>query len=255
MRSTARVYGIAAVGLGAVALAFRDMPLYLQRVPTDLPGRSTLAMLWALALLLTGALAIFGRWRTWSCLALACSYALYAFWFSFPQSRAAAFSAGGWLAFFEVAAMASGGVILWSSPRADKAALARAARVLVGFCAVNFSICHFVYDDITAGMVPQWLPAHHAWAYFTGLGHGLAGVALISGIRSKLAAMLEAVMCWTFVALVHVPAVATTPGDHGQWAMLTIAFAIGAGVWAARLAPERRKKLVTPTGIEPVFQP
>jgi uncharacterized membrane protein YphA (DoxX/SURF4 family) len=99
-------------------------------------------------------------------------------------------------------------------------------------CALEFALCHFVYVDVTASMVPGWLPARAGWAYATGVAHAAAGVALITGLRVRLAATLEAAMCAAFVLLVHLPRVAAAPADHGEWTSLVTAFAIAAAALA-----------------------
>jgi uncharacterized membrane protein YphA (DoxX/SURF4 family) len=69
------------------------------------------------------------------------------------------------------------------------------------------------------------------WVYLTGTGHIAAGLAILFGVLSRLAAVLEAAQITAFVILAHVPAVYDAPGDRVQWAMLVYAAAIAAAVW------------------------
>ncbi|WP_457311411.1 DoxX family membrane protein [Sphingomonas sp. UYAg733] len=68
-------------------------------------------------------------------------------------------------------------------------------RYLFGVCPLIFGLSHFTYADFTAAMVPGWLPGPLVRAYATGIGHVAAGVGILSGIRSRLAATVLAAMC------------------------------------------------------------
>jgi uncharacterized membrane protein YphA (DoxX/SURF4 family) len=86
-------------------------------------------------------------------------------------------------------------------------------------------------------MVPAWLPGHLGFAYFTGLGHAAAGLAIIVGTLPRLAAILEATMMSLFGLLVWVPsffahprpAWATQP-EH-QWSELVVNVVLAASAW------------------------
>jgi uncharacterized membrane protein len=109
-----------------------------------------------------------------------------------------------------------------------------AARILFGAACLVFGVSHFLYADFTAQMVPAFLPFHLPLAYITGAGHFAAGLALISGVLSRLAAVCEAAMMSLFVVLVHIPmVVAPIPADMTQlfWTMLCVACALSGAAW------------------------
>src|SRR5690348_12637814 len=90
--------------------------------------------------------------------------------------------------------------------------IALVARFLAGLSAVVFGLAHFNYIDFTATMVPAWIPPSQVfWAWATGAGHLAAGVALVIGIRARLAVTLHAVMMGSFVLFVHLPRVISSP--------------------------------------------
>ena len=107
----------------------------------------------------------------------------------------------------------------------------RLARRLYGLALVAFGVSHFVYLQLTAPLVPAWLPAHVAWAYFTGSAYIAAGAAVLLDMRARLAAVLSAVQMGLFTLVVWVPVVAAGRADLGQWDELAVSAALSAGGW------------------------
>jgi uncharacterized membrane protein len=106
-----------------------------------------------------------------------------------------------------------------------------------GLTCIFYGWSHFVYADYTAGMVPAWLPVHRGLAYFTGLAHIAAGVAIVVGILPRLAATLEALMMSLFGLLVWVPSFFMQPmpawalPPQNQWSELIVNLALAASAW------------------------
>src|SRR5262249_49469937 len=114
--------------------------------------------------------------------------------------------------------------------------------VLFALTCVFYGWSHFAYADYTAGMVPTWLPGRLALAYFTGLGHVAAGIAIIFGILPRLGAVLEAIMMSLFALLVWVPTFFAQPRpqwamppEH-QWSELTVNLVLAASAWIVAIS-------------------
>lgn len=227
-------YALGAIGLGIVTLIGRDFLFQWQPVPAWVPAREPLALLSA-ALLIGGGILAALRGGGNARLILPVFYLLWALLLH-PIFIAAAPSVGTLLGLAEILALAAGGSMLIDSSRPKW--LKPAARIAFGLSALVFGLSHFVYADFTAKFVPGWIPAPLFWAYATGAAHAAAGLAILSGIRARLAATLLAVMCGSFVVLLHAPRVAAAATTRIEWTMLFVALSIaGAALLIRRALP------------------
>jgi uncharacterized membrane protein YphA (DoxX/SURF4 family) len=231
-----RIYGAAAIALGLVGLAWGDFAAVWQPVPEHTPFYVYLA--YAAALLLCGAGAAL-QWRRTAAagaLLLAALYFVFALlWsrriFASPEIFAV------WLGTAEQLALGLGGFAIYVSqlPRNERSTirLFLTCRHLFGLCLVIFGIAHFCYVTETAAMVPAWLPpGPRFWALATGAAHLLAGLALLTGIRARLAARLVTAMFVGFALLVWLPQLFSTPHEHMIWAGNAVNFALIGAAWA-----------------------
>jgi uncharacterized membrane protein len=221
------IFAIAMSALGLLGLIYGDFALQWQPVPQWLPWRQGLAYISGAALL-TGGLGLLIKPMVKRC-ALVLTIVLLLSWV-FPQALQVApapLSIGRWLGFCETLAVMSGAWILMDNGGVQF------ARRLFGLSCVVFGVSHFVYADFTAAMIPQWIPVRLWFAYATGIGHVAAGLAILLGIRPRLAATLEALMMSSFVILLHIPSLWTAPPP--DWAP-TGRIQLTALFWAASLA-------------------
>ena len=99
-------------------------------------------------------------------------------------------------------------VLRQQSARIDSALATRLTRIsqmaMEGLFSVTWGGCAFyVRMNMTAPLVPKWLPPGQVfWGYFTGVCFVAAGLAILTGIQARLAAVLLTVMitiasaCW-----------------------------------------------------------
>lgn len=230
-------FGFGMAGLGVLGLVFGQFALQWQPVPASLPGwlgyvNGGLLLAGGIGLLLPrrfaaipalGLLAYLALWVIVQAVnAAAHPLDVGA---NLPLFEDLALMCGAW---FACAAIAKGG----TGFLAGSGGL-MAARLLFGIACLVFGASHFLYAGFTAQMVPAFLPFHLPLAYITGAGHFAAGLALISGVLARLAAVCEAAMMSLFVVLVHIPMVAAPPPDMTQlfWTMLFVACALSGSAW------------------------
>ena len=226
MNHHAFVYAAAAILLGAVGVGFADFAMQWQGVPKSIP-----AMPWAYvsgAILAVGGVLILARREKVGALILVSFYGLWVVAFHLPATMMNAIgSIGAWNAPAESGFVTAGGLALLSAHLgAARGTVAMMARLLAGASALVFGFAHFNYIDFTASMVPAWMPFKTFWAWATGAGHLLTGIALLSGLLARLAAACEAVMMGSFVLLLHLPRVIAAPDQHVEWIMLGMSGAL-----------------------------
>ncbi len=220
MNYNALPYALAAILLGAVGIFFGDFAMQWQGVPKSIPP-----MPWAYvsgAILVVGGALILARREKIGALVLASFVGLWVVAFHLPAVLMNAIgSIAAWNAPAESGFITAGGLALLAAHvGGSRPALALTARLLAGASAVVFGFAHFNYIDFTASMVPGWIPFKTFWAWATGAGHLLAGIALLSGFLARLAAGCEAAMMGSFVVLLHLPRVVMAPDQHAEWIML-----------------------------------
>jgi len=242
-----RVYGLGVIALAIVALAWGDFDPG-QPVPKGFPARPALAYAAASFMLVAGAAVQWRRTAAWGAAALSAYYAIVVVILMNGRVMLAHFAEfGSYSGAGEQLAIAAAGLIVYASTArigASRAArLTRIGQIAFGVCALLFGGAHFFYMNLTAPLVPKWLPPTQAfWAYATGIGHIAAGVAILTGVRARLAAILLTAMYVSFTILVHGPMLVADPFSRMIWSenALNIALIGAAWVVADSLARARR---------------
>jgi len=96
---------------------------------------------------------------------------------------------------------------------------------------------------LTAPLVPKWLPpTQEFWGYATGVAFIAAGVAILTGVQARLAAILLTAMVASFTGFVHLPLLLATPSSHWIWSENALNLAVTGVAWvvADSLARARR---------------
>ncbi|HEY6124583.1 MAG TPA: DoxX family protein [Steroidobacteraceae bacterium] len=235
MNYNAALYGFGALLLGAVGIYFHDFAMQWQPVPAGIAGRTALAYASGALLVVCGAAILLRRYERIGVLLLASFYWLWMLVLNLPLAIKSYTHIGAWNSPAEIAFLAAGGTALVATSAGQlRNTLTLVARIVAGVSALVFGLAHFNYAEFTASMVPAWIPYKLFWAYATGAGHFAAGLALVSGIRARLAATLLAGMMGSFVVLLHIPRVIASPDQHVEWIMLAIASSLSGAALLVR---------------------
>jgi uncharacterized membrane protein len=231
-----RVYGVGVMALGMLCLAFGDF-LLGQPVPKNFPQRTVLAYAAGAFTVLAGAAVEWRRTAAFAAAALTAYYALIVVILMNGRVLLAHYAEfGAYFGIAESLAIAAGGLIVYAaSARIDAALAARLTRLgqlVFGISALYFGAAHFVFTNLTAPLVPKWLPPTQVfWAYATGIGFIAAGVAILPLVRARLAAILLTAMLAIFAVLVHAPMLLADRSSRMNWTENALNLAIMGAAW------------------------
>lgn len=231
-----RVWGAGIVALGLVGLAFGDFDPG-QRVPDWFPGRIFLAVAANAFMVIAGAAVQWCAATARATAALVLYYGLVVI--ILMCGRVIITHPTEFLAYNSTAAqvaITTAGLIVYAThakiDAVRSARLTRLAQRAFGVCALLFGAAHFVYFNLTAPLVPAWLPPSQAfWAYLTGAAHIAAGAAILTGVQARLAAILLTIMFAAFTPLVHLPLALADPHTHFIWAENAVNLALTGAAW------------------------
>jgi uncharacterized membrane protein len=207
------LFALGMAAIGALLIIYREFAFDWQPVP-PFPGRAAVAAVCGLILAATGLALLFRRTVmiasrsvlpilvAWLCLKI-------------PAILAAPQIEGVWIGVGEIGTLLGGGLVLFSrlsglegSPlfrRLTGQRGVRTAQVIFGLAVIPIGLGHIFYVDITAGLVPSWLPFRLELAYLTGIAQIVCGLGVMLAIAPRAAALVEASMVALFAFLVWGP--------------------------------------------------
>jgi len=219
------VFGVAALAFGLITLAWHDyngwhQPRYLVHAA-------------AAAVIFGGAAIQFRRSAKAGAAVLGVVYLVFALQ-CVPGIVATPRIYNSWGNFFEQFSLVAGAAIVyarWSSAWSGET-LNRIGRILLGICAVSFTLEQAFYLRATASLVPKWIPPTQMfWAVTTTVLFALAAVALLANRMTLLATRLLTMMLALFGLFVWVPLLLSDPRSHTNWSETVETFAIAGTAW------------------------
>ena len=234
-----RVYGLGVMAVGVACLAFGDFDPG-QPVPEHFPARSALAYAAGAFMVVAAAAVEWRRTTAWGAAALAVYYALFVV--ILMNGRLLLTDYAVFVTYENIAmqlVIAAAGLIIYATTAKiaeTDAALAerltRLGQLVFGVCSLIFGGAHFVNMNFTAPLVPKWLPPTQAfWGYTTGVGFVAAGVAILTGVQARLAAILVTAMLASFGLLANGPMLLANHSIHMNWTESAVNLAVTGAAW------------------------
>ncbi|HET6179065.1 MAG TPA: DoxX family protein [Candidatus Sulfotelmatobacter sp.] len=234
------VFSIAMIGLGIVGLLYRDFVPVWNPVPASIPGRGVFVYLGSLISLASGIGLLVPRLAAVATRLLLTTLLLWLLLFRLPNLLLTSPFEACWSVFPLAVMLAAAWVLyVWFAPDWDRQHLRfvsgnnglRILHVLYGSSLIFFGSAHFIDLKDTISLVPNWLPGHVFWAYFTGGAFIAAGIAVLADRCARLAAFLSAFQIGLFLLLVWVPIVAAGSKVPFQWSETILNAALLAAAW------------------------
>ena len=228
------------IGLGILALIYGDFAMVWQPVARWVPGRTALAYLSGILMLLTGVGLLFSRTVAWS-VRILFPYLVVWMLLKAPAVVQSSTTEAVWLGIGELAVLLTGGWVLFArlAGLRDRSPLTfatgengvRIARILFAVSLLPIGLSHLVYVKQTAEFVPAWLGFQTGWAYLTGAGQIACGLGVLFSILPRVAAIAETGMLALFTLLVWAPAIFAAPATRLPWTAFFISWTIAAAAW------------------------
>ena len=219
------VFGVAAFAFGVITLVWHDYNGWHQ------PRSFVYAA--AAALIIGGAALQFRRTAKTGASVLVGVYLVFALNCA-PGIVAAPKIYNSWGNFFEQFSLVAGPAIVYARFSSVRSLETQnwMGRILVGICAVSFTLEQAFYLHPTATLVPKWLPPNPMfWAVATTVFFALAAVALLANRMALLAARLLTIMLLIFGLIVWLPLLLSAPRIHTIWSETVETFAIAGTAW------------------------
>lgn len=254
-RSGCILIAVATAALGVLSIYTGDFAYTWQPVPEELPGRALLARITGVVFVGVSVCFLIPRTLRKATVAIVIIFWAWLLLLHIPRL----IGGENWLGTFEFLLPAGAGLALLAmiTPASQQPAwrdwvvgekAIKLGRMCFGVGLIGCGMSHFIYIEGAAQLLPEWFPARTFFTYLTGAGHIAAGLSLLTGVLTRIAAPLLCFMLACFVLLLHVPRVVADPGSRHEWTMLVVSSLFSGTAWLIAAAVLRGRRRVTSAG-------
>lgn len=229
-------FALTLIAIGLIGIVTGGFAPIWQPVPKTTPGRELLVYLCILVSLAGGAGLLIKRTAATAALVLFVWLFLWALLFKGPFVVQAPLVEGSYQSISENIVLIAAAWVLYAELANGRTLLAsavavRIAYLLYGLALIAFGFSHFVYLELTAPLVPAWLPGPVFWAYLTGAIYLATGAAIASGLVARLGSLAAAIQIALITLLVWGPMVAAGGMSPMHFQETVVSVALTAGAW------------------------
>lgn len=235
------VFAIGILALGVLCLVYADPPPGLIPLPAWLPAHQAWAWLFGLVLLAAGAGILLRRRARAAAIGLGLLSLLWLLALHLPLLATQPRGGHGWICLLEMLALCGACWVLAGTLSSDRPVrgpgerrldqAARAGRYAFAAGLPVFGALHLIFAGGMAGTLPAWLPLPALWIYFTGLVQIAAGLAILAGVKARLAATLAGLLYGSWALVLHLSRVLAQPDIRSAWTGLSVAVALCGAAW------------------------
>lgn len=234
-------FAVTIMAVGVIGYADRSFAPILAGVPQLLPDRQIVAYVCNALLIACGAGLLAKRIASPAALVLLVYLIVWTLLFKVPLivrqplvevsyqtcGENAVLIAGAWVLYAEFAGVSKA----WDFHFLSGGLGIQIAHSLYGLALIAFGLSHFAYLNLTAPLIPAWLPAHSFWAYFTGTIYVATGIAVVTGIAASLGVAISALQIAIITLLVWGPLVLAGQMSRFNWQETVVSWSLTAAAW------------------------
>lgn len=229
-------FAITMIAIGLAGLMSGTFAPIWAGVPRTMPDRHLLSFLCTFVSLACGVGLLMKRWATWAAFILLMFLIVWTALFKVPFIVRAPLVEVSYQSCGENAVLIAASWVLYvwlargrTFPAGDLGL--RIAHLLYGLALIAFGFSHFAYLNLTAPLIPRWIPGPVFLAYFTGAAYLAAGTAIVTGIAGRLGAVASAVQITLITLLVWGPGVLAGKFNASNWQVPVESWALTAAAW------------------------
>jgi uncharacterized membrane protein len=224
------------IAIGVIGVLGGTFAPILNPVPETLPGREAVAYASSLLAVGCGIGLLAKRTAAPAALVLTLFLIIWAAVFKLPFIVRAPLVEGSYQSNGENWVMIVAAWILYADLANSRKFLAsdlaiRIAWLLYGLALIAFGLSHFFYLELTAPLVPKWLPGPVFWAFATGAIYTLCGLAIATNLAPRLGALGAAINITLISMLVWAPIVIAGGLTPMHWQETVVSWALTASAW------------------------